>query len=59
MTLTDAPDLLTVEEAAKLLRIGRGTAYAAINTNELPHVRIGRRILVPKAALIERLRGAV
>jgi excisionase family DNA binding protein len=41
----------TVEEAAALLGIGRSSAYAAINSGEIPSIRIGRRVLVPVAAL--------
>ena len=42
---------LTVEEAAALLGIGRNTAYQAIVRGELPVIRIGRRLLISKAAL--------
>ena len=41
----------TVIEAADLLGISRGAAYEAARTGELPTVRIGKRLLVPKAAL--------
>jgi excisionase family DNA binding protein len=43
--------VLTVEEAAALLRISRGTAYEAARRGELPTVRLGRRLLVPRARL--------
>lgn len=42
---------LTVEEAATLLGISRAFAYDAVTRGEIPSIRIGRRILVPKAAL--------
>ena len=47
----------TVAEAAKLLvRIGRNQAYeGAINARELPSVKIGRRILIPRVALEQML----
>jgi excisionase family DNA binding protein len=48
---------LTVEEAATLLGISRAFAYEAVNRGEVPSIRIGRRILVPKAAL-DRLLGS-
>jgi excisionase family DNA binding protein len=48
---------MTVEEAAVALGISRAFAYEAVTRNEIPHVRIGRRILIPRAAL-ERLLGA-
>jgi len=47
---------LKIVEAAKVLGISRNAAYAAAKNGELPTVRIGRRLLVPKAAL-ERLLG--
>ena len=48
--------VFTVEEAAKLLGISRSFAYEAVKRGEVPSMRIGRRILVPKSAL-ERLLG--
>ena len=41
----------TVVEAATLLGIGRNSAYEAIKAGILPSVQIGRRILIPRAAL--------
>ena len=49
---------LSVVEVARLLGISRGSAYAAILTGELPHLRVGKRILVPKAALARMLEQA-
>jgi excisionase family DNA binding protein len=46
--------VVTVNEAALMLRISRGAAYQAAKTKQLPTIRIGRRLLVPLAAL-ERL----
>lgn len=42
---------LTVEEAGKLLGIGRNAAYECVNTKQIPSIRLGRRIVVPRAAL--------
>ena len=42
---------LTVEEAAKLLGIGRQLAYERVKTGEIPVIKIGRRLLVPRSAL--------
>jgi excisionase family DNA binding protein len=41
----------TVEEAADVLGISRNGAYEAIREGKIPCVRIGRRVLVPIAAL--------
>lgn len=61
---TDAtPDVLTVEEVARILRIGRNSAYAlarqwlATDGKEgLPAVRLGRNVRIPRPAL-EQLLG--
>lgn len=42
---------LTVGETAEYLRIGRNAAYEAVRRGEIPSLRIGRRIVVPRAAL--------
>jgi len=51
------PDRLTVsvEEAGKLLGIGRSSAYGVIRRGELPFLKIGRRILVPRSALFRKI----
>ncbi len=46
----------SVPEAAEKLGIGRSAAYEAARTGQLPTIKIGKRILVPRAAL-ERLLG--
>jgi excisionase family DNA binding protein len=49
---------LSVKEAAKLLGVGRNKAYEAARRGEIPTIRIGKRILVPVAALERMLQGA-
>ena len=51
-------DVLTVEEAAQRLGIGRGSAYEAARRGEIPIIRIGRRILVPRLAFERMLSEA-
>lgn len=41
---------LTVEEAAQLLGISRALAYELVARHELPSLRLGRRIVVPRRA---------
>ena len=45
----------TLTEAAARLGISRALAYEAANRGELPVCRIGRRMLVPRAALLRLL----
>ena len=49
------PQVLSVSTAAKMLSIGRNFAYELCRTGRLPHLRLGRRILIPKRALEELL----
>ena len=46
------PLVLTVPEAARLLRISRNSAYAAVKAGEIPSFHIGRRVLIPRHALL-------
>lgn len=46
-----APDLLTVPEAAQLLRISRNLAYELVAQHQLPCVRLGRTIRIPRDSL--------
>ena len=48
----------TISEAACMLGISRGSAYEAAKRGEIPTIRIGRRLLVPLAALERMLGGA-
>jgi excisionase family DNA binding protein len=49
------PDVLTVDEVAALLRIGRNSVYDGAARGEIPHRRVGRRLVFSRAALIEWL----
>ncbi len=55
----DEPVRLTfsVEEAAKMLGISRAFCYEACNQGQIPHIRIGRRILIPRSALKRLVEG--
>ena len=46
-----APLLLSVLQAARLLGISRNLCYEQINEGTIPHVRLGRRVLVSRVAL--------
>ena len=49
--------VFTVEEARHLIGLSRGLMYDAIHRGEIPSIRIGRRILIPCAALQQMLDG--
>jgi excisionase family DNA binding protein len=65
-TTDTAPDLLTLEEAARVLRVGRTTAYADVRrwfatggADGLPAVRVRRQVRVPRRELEDRIGGPI
>jgi excisionase family DNA binding protein len=42
---------MQVGELPKVLGISRAAAYEAVKTGDIPSIRIGRRIVVPTAAV--------
>lgn len=47
----DIPHTYTAREAAERLGIGLTSLYAAVQRGELPSIRVGRRVLVPRRSL--------
>jgi excisionase family DNA binding protein len=45
----------TVAEAAQLLGVSRAFAYELVARGEIPVIRLGRRILIPKMRLLALL----
>lgn len=59
MTVSEAGKLTySVEEAGRLLGIGRSLAYEAVSRGEIPTIRVGKRLLVPRAAFEKMLAQA-
>jgi excisionase family DNA binding protein len=50
--------VLSVEEAGKMLQLSRPSAYLAVKRGQIPVIRVGRRVLVPRIAL-ERMLAEV
>ena len=49
--MNEARMTISVEEAAEILGISRAFAYKLVKKDELPIVRLGRRVVVPRRAL--------
>ena len=47
----DKPQVYTVVEAGKILKIGRTASYEAARRGDIPTIRIGSSLRVPAAAL--------
>jgi excisionase family DNA binding protein len=51
------PATISVEEAGRRLGVGRNSAYEAAHRGEIPVIKIGKRLLVPRAAFDRMLNG--
>jgi excisionase family DNA binding protein len=47
--------VLTAKETSNLLRISKTTVYELIRQGVIPSIRFGKRILIPRAALMHKL----
>ena len=54
-TMAMLPEVLTVREAAAILRVGRNQLYQAVARGQLGAIRIGRSIRIPRQALLALL----
>ena len=50
--------VLSVDECARMLSLSRNAAYRGARTGAIPSIRVGKRILIPVAALEKMLEGA-
>ena len=50
--------VMTIIEAAKELGISKGSAYEAARSGQIPTIRIGRRLIVPRVAFDKMLAQA-
>jgi excisionase family DNA binding protein len=53
----DSRRTLTVEEAGRALGISRGAAYGYARAGLIPCIRLGGRLLIPRAAFERLLEG--
>jgi excisionase family DNA binding protein len=50
--------VMTVKETAEALGIGLNQAYEGIRSGQIPSLRIGKRIIVPRIAFEKKLEGS-
>ena len=46
------PDIISIRDMAKMLGIGTSSAYSLLKNNKIPHIRIGRKYIIPKQSVI-------
>ena len=50
--LKDEPEVMTVLEAAKILRLGKNKTYDLVNSGRLSSIKVGGRIIIPKMCIV-------
>lgn len=55
LNVDDLPAVMTVDELARFLRVGRSALYEAVARGLVRSLRIGRRIRIPRNAVEELL----
>lgn len=54
----ELPLVLTVEDLMPVLGIGRNTAYDLVRSGQIQSLRIGRKIRIPRNAVIQYISGS-
>ena len=57
--VAELPAVLTVDEARRVLRIGRRQLYRAIAKHDVPALKVGRSIRIPRSGLEAWLAASV
>lgn len=53
--LDNIPLALTVEQTAQVLQLGKSLVYEMVRSGQLRSLRVGRKIRIPRSALLEFL----
>lgn len=51
------PAVLSISDVAEILNVTPATVRRHIKTNDLPHIKVGRLVRIPKDFLIDLLHG--
>lgn len=49
------PDVVSIDEIQKMLRIGKNAVYELLKTKKLKSIKVGKKYIVPKKYVIEFL----
>ena len=56
-SIEDLPLVVKVDDLAPILGIGRNTAYELVRCGQIRSIHIGRKIHVPRDAIVEFING--
>ena len=46
------PDIVSVDQLAGMLNIGKSSAYALLRDKQIRHVKVGRKYIIPKSSVV-------
>jgi excisionase family DNA binding protein len=52
------PDIITVDQLAEMLSVGKSSAYSLLRSNQIRHVRVGKKYIIPKISVMDFVAGA-
>lgn len=55
LTASEAPATITVDQAAEVLGLSRGAVYEGVKRDQIPSLKVGRRIIIPVEKFVEWL----
>lgn len=51
----DYPDVVTVDDLQKMLRLGRSAAYSLLKSGKIKTLKFGKKYIIPKTSVIDFL----
>jgi excisionase family DNA binding protein len=51
------PDIVNVDQIAQMLSIGKSSVYTLLQTQQLRHVKVGKKYIVPKQSIVDFATG--
>ena len=58
MLFSEYPDVVTVDDLQKMLKIGRNSAYDILKAGLIKTIKVGKRYIIPKQSVINFLATA-
>jgi excisionase family DNA binding protein len=49
----DYPDIVTHSDLCSILNISKNTAYGLLKSGGIPHIKLGRKYLIPKGNVVQ------
>jgi len=50
-------DIVSVDDIMRMLSIGKSSVYGLLKSNQIKHVRVGRKYIIPKRSVIDFING--